>query len=94
MHFSFDYPIQNYLEADSMLILLLKIPEDVKYSENIFGFNLIKKELEWQIEKVSETETYPLPTNSGCPYVEIRINGNSSFRAFNWCDFHVTIDAN
>lgn len=92
LQFSFDFPIQDYLEVDSMLILLLKIPNGVKYSENIFGFNLVTKEIKWQIEKVSETESYPLPTNSGCPYVEIGITGSSNLKVFNWCDFHLTID--
>lgn len=89
---TFDFSIKQFIEIGSNLILLLKIPNGIKYSENIFGFSLSENRLVWQIAKVQDTENPPLPTYSLCPYVEIMLTSDHKVKAFNWCEFSLTIE--
>jgi hypothetical protein len=83
----FDFLIGDCLEIGDMLIVLLAIPVDRQYNENVLGVNLIDKQIKWQISKQQYIPAY----NQQCPFVSIRIF-QGEVRLNNWCSVYFIVD--
>ncbi len=86
----FDYPIQESVEIDDMLIVRIDLYDKVApLEENIFGVSLAEKKIKWQIEK----RKYPIGGYSKmkCPFVGISFYDNK-LRLFNWCSTAFIVD--
>ena len=87
----FEFPISDYIEINSVLILLLDIPSNIKYNENVFGVSLISKKIIWQIPQIPDTDFYRLYSETYCSYIDMSYFENK-LKLFNWCDFYIIID--
>lgn len=86
----FDFPIQESVEIEDMLIVRIGLYDKVApLEENIFGVSLAEKKIKWQIEK----REYPTRGNPSmlCPFVGIRFYDNK-LRLFNWCSTAFVVD--
>jgi len=83
---SFQFPIDSYLEIEGMLIVLLDIPPQVQYNENVFGVSLVDNHI-WQIAK---TEHHPVYKQM-CPFVGIGLQ-EGNIRLNNWCNKYYIVD--
>ena len=86
----FEYPIQESIEIDNMLILYISYYNKVTpLEENVFGVNLKERKLKWQIEK----RKYPSRGYSKmrCPFVGIKLIDNELW-LYNWCDTRLKIN--
>ncbi len=84
----FEYPIEEIFEVDDILVVILKIPNNVRDRRNVFAFSRTGDFL-WQIKDVS------LYSNgSSCSFVGALINNQSELVLFNWCDTAVIVDPN
>jgi hypothetical protein len=83
----FDFPIKSCLEIKGMLIVLLSIPTDVQYNENVFGVEMASNEIKWQIEKRDYIPAY----NQQCPFVSTVVYGGK-LRLNNWCSVFFNVD--
>src|ERR1700676_573449 len=83
----FDYPIKDFLEIGNMLIVLLAIPVDKEYNENVFGVNLIDKQIKWQVSKLQYIPAYM----QRCPFDSIRFF-KGKLRLNNWCSVYFIVD--
>ena|ERR1700742_1416990 len=82
----FKYPIKEHLEFEGMIIVLLDVPINVVYNENVFGVSLIDNHT-WQIEK----RDYPTGYKGQCPFTSLVIwNGN--LRLNNWCSKYFIVN--
>lgn len=82
---SFKFPIDSYLEIEGMIIVLLDVPINIQYNENVFGVSLVDNH-SWQIAKME----YP-PGYKQCPFVSLVIyEGN--LRLNNWCSKYFIVD--
>ena len=63
----FKFNIKEYLEFEGMVIVLLDVPINTEYNENVFGVSLVDNHC-WQIAKME----YP-PGNKTCPFVALVI---------------------
>jgi hypothetical protein len=83
----FDFPIKSCIETEGMLIVLLSIPVDVQYNENVFGVNAGTSEIKWQIAKKQYIPAY----KQQCPFVSIVLY-NGELRLNNWCSVYFIVD--
>lgn len=83
----FDFSIGSCIEREGMLIVLLSIPVDVQYNENVFGVDIASNEIKWQIEKRQYIPVY----NQQCPFVSIVIY-EGDLRLNNWCSVYFIVD--
>ena len=82
----FEYPIEEIFEVDGILVVTLKIPNNVRDRRNVFAFSRTGDFL-WQIKDV------PLYHNGDfCPFIGALVNKQNEFVLFNWCDTAVIID--
>lgn len=72
---SFKYEIDDVVLYDSIIVVLLKVPDGIIFNENIFGVSLFG-DIIWQIESI-------VPGANDSPYVAIE-KDNDSLNAFNW----------
>lgn len=84
---AFDFPIDSSIAIEGMLIILLAIPVNVQYNENVFGVDIISNEIKWQIEKRQYIPAY----NQQCPFVSIVVN-EGELRLNNWCSVYFIVD--
>jgi len=84
----FDFPIYKSVMISGMLIVLLNIPVEVKYTENVFGVSLVEKKIKWQIEK-REFAQAPF-THIPCKYNGIAVYENK-LRLNNWCSAYLIV---
>jgi hypothetical protein len=83
----FDFPIDYCTEIDSMLIVLLSIPIDKQYNENVFGISLIEKKIKWRVDKLKYNPVY----KQQCPFVSVIVN-NGKVRLNNWCGTYLIVN--
>ena len=83
--YTFLYGINNYLIYDNKIIVLLSVPDQVSYNENIFCFNL-DGNLLWQVARANEH-------NKICPFTGISIN-NNKFTPYKSCGILCIVDVN
>jgi hypothetical protein len=83
----FDFPIADSLEIEGMLIVLLSIPVDVQYNENVFGVSIVDKKVKWQISKKQYIPAY----KQQCPFVSI-VSYEGKLRLNNWCSVYFIVD--
>jgi hypothetical protein len=81
----FEDNIKEALEISGMLIVLLVKRDGYFPSENVFGVNLLKRKIEWRIEKLK------YETGDACPFVGIKLNNNQLYLN-NWCDIYLIVD--
>lgn len=86
----FDFPIQEFIEIEDMLIVYLDLYDKViPLEENVFGVSLTERKIKWQIEK----RKYPAGGYSKmrCPFVGISFH-ESKLRLHNWCSTNLIVD--
>jgi hypothetical protein len=83
----FNFPIDSCIEIEDMLIMLLSIPVNTQYNENVFGVSVSSKEIKWQIEKRRYIPAY----KQQCPFVSIVVN-QGELRLNNWCSVYFIVD--
>jgi hypothetical protein len=83
----FDFPIKSYTEIQGMLIILLAIPIDVEYNENVFGVDIFSREIKWQIEKRQYIPAY----KQQCPFISV-VLFEKEVRLNNWCSVCFIVD--
>jgi hypothetical protein len=84
---TFDFPIDSHIVIEGMLIILLAIPVNVQYNENVFGVDMISNEIKWQIVKRQYIPAY----NQQCPFVSIVVY-EGELRLNNWCSVYFIVD--
>ena len=85
----FEFLIEDHVEIKNMLIILLSIPVNLKYNENVFGVSLLERKVKWQIgEGKFANEKY---SNLHCKYNSVTINGERLILN-NWCDTYLVVD--
>jgi hypothetical protein len=87
---SFDYPIKekNILIIDSLIIVVLDIPTNVRYNENVYAINKTGK-IVWRIKFKREDLFYQ---KDDCCFSSITINKGGQLVLFNWCDTAFIVD--
>jgi len=83
----FDFPIDDCIEIEGMLIVLLSIPVNVQYNENVFGVSIVDKVIKWQIAKKQYIPAY----KQQCPFVSIVVY-EEKLRLNNWCSVYFIVD--
>lgn len=83
----FDFPIESWVEIAGTLVILLEIPADTKYNENVFGVSLSEENVKWQIAKRRYNEVF----NQRCPFIDITIQKNK-VRLNNWCSIYFVVN--
>jgi len=83
----FDYRIDYCTEINEMLVILLSIPVDKEYNENVFGVSLTDKKIKWQIGKQQYNPVY----KQQCPFVSVIVN-EGNLRLNNWCGLYFIVD--
>ncbi|MFJ7982197.1 hypothetical protein ACIQ1D_18205 [Lysinibacillus xylanilyticus] len=70
----FDHNIRYVIEVNDTLIVLLEIPNNIRYLNNVFG---IKKngEIKWRIQSVGDV----LPVKNQLPFENLMVNGTDVF---------------
>ena len=79
-----DFSIKQHIYVNGILIVMLEIPLQLKYNENVFGVDLTQKKIIWQISKIKYI-------NEDCPYQYLK-SIDEELLAINWCGFYVTFD--
>jgi hypothetical protein len=46
----FDYPIDETLQRDDLIVVLLRVPKSVRLNENVFGVSERSEHILWQIQ--------------------------------------------
>lgn len=84
----FDYPINadNVVMVDFVIIVILMIPPNVKYNNNVFAVST-SGNLLWQIE----VDNRYIQKNN-CPFVEVKLNDAERLELFNWCSLGLTVE--
>lgn len=82
----FKYLIKQSVLVEDIIILILDIPANEVYNENVFGIKLGGDFL-WQIGKVELFQK-----SKDCPYVNVRKNDMDQIVLFNWCDTAIIIN--
>jgi len=70
----FDHNIRYVKEANETLIVLLEIPNNVTYLNNVFGINEIG-EVKWRIQSVSDVFTLKNPL----PFENLMVKGSDVY---------------
>lgn len=70
----FDHNIRYVIEVNDTLIVLLEIPNNVTYLNNVFGINKIG-EIKWRIQSVSDV----FPVKNQLPFENLMVNGTDVF---------------
>lgn len=68
----FNYKIRYVKEVNDILIVLLEIPNDSVYLNNVFGINKIG-EIKWRIHTISEIA----PIKNQLPFENLMVNGDN-----------------
>ena len=84
---SFDFPVNEALEAGEVLIVVLDVPPDEVMTENVFCVSKDGKVL-WQIERIPATSTDPTNVYTGVSEGE----SASTVRIANWNGDVATMD--
>jgi hypothetical protein len=84
----FDFPIESCIEIEGMLIVLLSIPVNVQYNENVFGVDIVDHKIKWQIAKRQYIPAY----EQQCPFVSIVVY-EGELRLNNWCSVYFIVNA-
>jgi hypothetical protein len=85
----FKFPIDDSIEIADMIIILLYVPVNGNFNENVFGVSLSEKKIRWQIEK----KVFPIQPFTGleCKYKGIGVVENKLILN-NWCDMYLIVD--
>ncbi|MFC6335079.1 hypothetical protein ACFP56_20805 [Paenibacillus septentrionalis] len=70
----FDHNIRYVKEVDETLIVLLEIPNNVTYLNNVFGINEIG-EIKWRIQSVSDV----FPLKNPLPFENLMVKGTDVY---------------
>lgn len=83
----FEYPILETVITDNVIVIVLDVPFETDYNQNVFAISTSGDFL-W---RVSETELFYRGSN-GCVYISAIINNDGELVLFNWCDTAVIVD--
>jgi hypothetical protein len=78
------YPVYKTELVGNVLIVLLESGTSEIYNENVFGIDVIKKEIIWQIPKIGYVD-------ENSPYTQITVK-KKNIVAYNWSGDLVTIN--
>lgn len=70
----FDHDIRYVVEVNDTLIVLLEIPTNSMYLNNVFGINR-NGEIKWRIQSVGDV----LPVKNQLPFENLMVNGTDVF---------------
>ena len=70
----FDHNIRYVKEVNDTLIVLLEVPNNVTYLNNVFGITKIG-EIKWRIQSVSDV----FPVKNQLPFENLMVNGNDVY---------------
>jgi len=70
----FDHNIRYVKEVNDILIVLLEIPNNVTYLNNVFGINKIG-EIKWRIQSVSDV----FPIKNQLPFENLMVKDNDVY---------------
>lgn len=70
----FDHNIRYVIDINNILIVLLEIPNNISYLNNVFGINK-DGEIKWRIQSVSDV----FPIKNQLPFENLMVNGNDVF---------------
>jgi hypothetical protein len=83
----FDFDIREVKVLDKLIIVLLSIPFDVNFLNNVYAVDMNGK-LVWQIQDVRDL----YPKNKVLPYEHIRINENNQIVVVNFYGIAYTVN--
>ncbi len=70
----FDHNIRYVVEVNDILIVLLEIPNNIMYLNNVFGINK-NVEIKWRIQSVGDV----FPVKNQLPFENLMVNGTDVF---------------
>ncbi len=70
----FDHNIRYVIEVNDTLIILLEIPNNIRYLNNVFGINK-NGEIKWRIQSVGDV----FPLKNQLPFENLMVNGTDVF---------------
>lgn len=70
----FDHDIRYVVEVNDTLIVLLEIPNNIMYLNNVFGINK-NGEIKWRIQSVGDV----FPVKNQLPFENLMVNGTDVF---------------
>ncbi|WP_026906955.1 hypothetical protein [Paucisalibacillus globulus] len=70
----FDHDIRYIVEVNDTLIVLLSIPNNVRYLNNVFGINH-NGTIKWRIQSVGDV----FPVKNQLPYENLMVHGTEVF---------------
>ena len=80
--YTFPFPIKEHLLIGQNVLILLDVPYDIVFNENIFCFD--SEKLVWQVERQDEH-------NEVCPFTSMSYD-NNTFSGYKWCGIDCKID--
>ncbi|SDZ50576.1 hypothetical protein SAMN05421736_11529 [Evansella caseinilytica] len=70
----FEHDIRYVVEVNDTLIVLLEIPNNTSYLNNVFGINK-NGEIKWRIQNVADV----FPVKNQLPFENLMVNGTGVF---------------
>lgn len=81
----FEFPISQHIACGNLTIILLLIPSDIIYNQNVFALSE-SGQIIWQIEKLEQHYF-----QDHCPFNEAMVD-EQNLIIFNWCDYRFSIN--
>lgn len=83
----FPYPIDKVLDSHGLAIVLLDIPNEISYFDNVFAVNEFG-EIVWRIESAQ----HKYNRNDVTPYVLLSVDAENKLRVADWYGIGYFID--
>jgi hypothetical protein len=79
----FDHKIIQVLQKEEILIVLIGGEKGQMFNNNVYGLDIVKREIKWQINNPSEFD---------CPFNLIALTKTGEVGLRNWCHYDMVVN--